>query len=62
MRQMNQKMQSKTNEVRVKDFSESSIKTPTETESDQLDKKTLSRNVQKPSLQVLSIDQSLEEI
>jgi len=47
--------------VRVTDFSEISIKTPTETDSDHLDKKTLSRNVQKPSLQVLSIDQSLEE-
>ena len=44
MRQMNEKMQLKSNEVRVKDASESSIKTPTETESDHLDKKTLSRN------------------
>ena len=62
MRQMNDKMQQKNNEVRVKDFSESSIKTPTETDSDRQDKMTLSRNKQKPSLQVLSIDQSLEEI
>ena len=44
MRLMNDKMQQKNNEVRVKDFSESSIKTPTETDSDRQDKKTLSRN------------------